>query len=148
MTEQSAPPAPSRKRAGTGRLRVYLGAAPGVGKTVAMLCEGRRRCERGTDVVIGIVEDHGREYLSLDISAAVVADLDAAVRHIRRYSTQHSEAIVTVVRPHWSASRPAARLPIAPDAMTEKATIPALTRPAPAAAKLASRNAGIQVHMA
>ena len=40
-------------------------------------------------------EDHGREYLSLDISAAVVADLDAAVRHIRRYSTQHSEAIVT-----------------------------------------------------
>jgi two-component system, OmpR family, sensor histidine kinase KdpD len=45
-----------------GRLRVYLGAAPGVGKTVAMLSEGRRRAERGTDVVVGIVEDHGRTF--------------------------------------------------------------------------------------
>ncbi len=43
-----------------GRLRVYLGAAPGVGKTFAMLDEGRRRAERGTDVVIGLVETHGR----------------------------------------------------------------------------------------
>ncbi|MGI5231040.1 ATP-binding protein [Actinoallomurus sp. CA-142502] len=43
-----------------GRLRVYLGAAPGVGKTYAMLGEGRRRHERGTDVVIGFVECHGR----------------------------------------------------------------------------------------
>ncbi len=51
-----------RTRTGPGRLRVYLGAAPGVGKTVAMLCEGRRRSERGTDVVIGVVEDHGREF--------------------------------------------------------------------------------------
>ncbi|MER6812218.1 DUF4118 domain-containing protein [Spirillospora sp. NPDC000708] len=45
---------------GRGRLRVYLGAAPGVGKTYAMLCEGRRRLERGTDVVVGYVETHGR----------------------------------------------------------------------------------------
>lgn len=44
-----------------GRLRVYLGAAPGVGKTFAMLDEGRRRLDRGTDVVIGYVEDHGRQ---------------------------------------------------------------------------------------
>jgi two-component system sensor histidine kinase KdpD len=43
-----------------GRLRVYLGAAPGVGKTYAMLCEGHRRLSRGTDVVIGYVECHGR----------------------------------------------------------------------------------------
>ena len=43
-----------------GRLRVYLGAAPGVGKTYAMLGEGRRRLERGTDVVVGFVETHGR----------------------------------------------------------------------------------------
>ena len=40
-------------------------------------------------------EDHAREYLSLDISAAVVPDLDAAVAHIRRFSSQHSDAIVT-----------------------------------------------------
>ena len=40
-----------------GKLRVYLGAAPGVGKTFAMLDEGWRRRERGTDVVIGLVDD-------------------------------------------------------------------------------------------
>lgn len=43
-----------------GRLRVYLGAAPGVGKTFAMLDEGHRRLERGTDLVVGYVETHGR----------------------------------------------------------------------------------------
>ncbi|GIH23876.1 sensor histidine kinase [Acrocarpospora phusangensis] len=43
-----------------GRLRVYLGAAPGVGKTFAMLGEGRRAAERGRDVVVGLVETHDR----------------------------------------------------------------------------------------
>lgn len=43
-----------------GELRIHLGAAPGVGKTFAMLGEARRRRERGTDVVVGIVETHGR----------------------------------------------------------------------------------------
>ncbi len=43
-----------------GKLRIYLGAAPGVGKTFAMLNEGRRRLSRGTDVVVGFVETHGR----------------------------------------------------------------------------------------
>ncbi len=41
-------------------LRIYLGAAPGVGKTFDMLSEGHRRRARGTDVVIGFVETHGR----------------------------------------------------------------------------------------
>ena len=45
-----------------GCLRVYLGMAPGVGKTFAMLDEGRRRLSRGTDVVVGIVETHGRAH--------------------------------------------------------------------------------------
>ena len=43
-----------------GELRIYLGAAPGVGKTFAMLGEARRRADRGTDVVVGLVETHGR----------------------------------------------------------------------------------------
>ncbi|GAA4838297.1 sensor histidine kinase KdpD [Luteimicrobium xylanilyticum] len=43
-----------------GRLTVYLGAAPGVGKTFKMLDEARRRRARGTDVVVGLVETHGR----------------------------------------------------------------------------------------
>ena len=45
-----------------GKLRVYLGAAPGVGKTYAMLSEAHRRAERGTDVVVGFVETHGRRH--------------------------------------------------------------------------------------
>ncbi|WP_370025915.1 DUF4118 domain-containing protein [Planotetraspora sp. GP83] len=45
-----------------GRLRVYLGAAPGVGKTFAMLGEGRRALARGRDVVVGLVETHGRAH--------------------------------------------------------------------------------------
>ena len=43
-----------------GTLRIYLGAAAGVGKTFAMLNEGRRRAEYGEDVVVGFVETHGR----------------------------------------------------------------------------------------
>ncbi len=45
---------------GRGVLRVYLGAAPGVGKTYAMLGEAHRRLSRGTDIVVGYVESHGR----------------------------------------------------------------------------------------
>ena len=44
-----------------GRFRIYLGAAPGVGKTYAMLSEGHRRRQRGADVAIGFVECHGRQ---------------------------------------------------------------------------------------
>src|SRR5664280_1339683 len=47
---------------GRGKLRIYLGAAPGVGKTVAMLDEGHRRAERGTDVVVGLCETHRRPH--------------------------------------------------------------------------------------
>ncbi|MFF3991255.1 ATP-binding protein [Streptomyces sp. NPDC001797] len=43
-----------------GRLKVYLGAAPGVGKTYRMLDEAQRRASRGADVVVGYVECHGR----------------------------------------------------------------------------------------
>jgi glutamate-5-semialdehyde dehydrogenase len=46
-------------------------------------------------VVAATDDDHATEYLSLDISAAVVPDLDAALAHIRRFSSQHTEAIVT-----------------------------------------------------
>ena len=55
-----------------GTLRVYLGAAPGVGKTYAMLDEGRRRRERGTDVVVGFVETHGRAHTAEQIDGLEV----------------------------------------------------------------------------
>jgi len=50
----------SSNRGHRGRLRVYLGAAPGSGKTFAMLREGRDRRQRGEDVVVGLVETYGR----------------------------------------------------------------------------------------
>ncbi|HTM85578.1 MAG TPA: DUF4118 domain-containing protein, partial [Mycobacterium sp.] len=52
------PQARPKKR---GELRIYLGAAPGVGKTYAMLGEAHRRLERGTDLVAAVVETHGRK---------------------------------------------------------------------------------------
>ncbi|GAB49707.1 two-component histidine kinase [Mobilicoccus pelagius NBRC 104925] len=55
-----------------GTLRIYLGAAPGVGKTVKMLGEGRRRAERGTDVVVGYVETHGRAYTTAELAGLEV----------------------------------------------------------------------------
>ena len=58
-----------------GSLRIYLGAAPGVGKTFAMLNEGRRRCERGADVVVGLVETHGRQR-----TADQIGDLEVVPR--------------------------------------------------------------------
>ncbi|HUA94316.1 MAG TPA: universal stress protein [Acidimicrobiales bacterium] len=47
-----------------GKFRIYLGSVAGVGKTCAMLDEGWRRFQRGTDVVIGFVESHGRVHTS------------------------------------------------------------------------------------
>src|ERR1700691_2998224 len=47
-------------RPGRGHLRIYLGSAAGVGKSYAMLSEGHRRAERGTDVVVAFAESHGR----------------------------------------------------------------------------------------
>ena len=47
-------------REGRGRLKIFLGAAPGVGKTYEMLMEGRARRADGVDVAIGVVETHGR----------------------------------------------------------------------------------------
>ncbi|GAB3306330.1 DUF4118 domain-containing protein [Epidermidibacterium keratini] len=73
MTETSRP----------GTLRVYLGAAPGVGKTYAMLNEGRRRRDRGTDVVVGYVETHGR---------AKTADAAAGFEVVPRTSLTYRDA--------------------------------------------------------
>ena len=58
-----------------GTLRIYLGAAPGVGKTFAMLNEGRRRRGRGTDVVVGFVETHDRK-----LTAEQLGDLEVVPR--------------------------------------------------------------------
>jgi two-component system sensor histidine kinase KdpD len=66
----AAEPVPQR-----GRLKIFLGYAPGVGKTYGMLSEGIRRRSRGEDVVIGVVETHGR---------VATAELAAKVEQVPR----------------------------------------------------------------
>ncbi|HVT76900.1 MAG TPA: DUF4118 domain-containing protein [Acidimicrobiales bacterium] len=63
-----------------GLLRIYLGAAPGVGKTYAMLNEGRRGLSRGKDVVVGVVETHGRAN-----TQAQIGDLEVIPRRTVEY---------------------------------------------------------------
>jgi two-component system, OmpR family, sensor histidine kinase KdpD len=63
-----------------GLLRVYLGAAAGVGKTYAMLCEGHRRAERGADVVVAFAETHGRPQ-----TAALIDGLEVVPRRKLAY---------------------------------------------------------------
>jgi two-component system, OmpR family, sensor histidine kinase KdpD len=58
-----------------GQLRIYLGAAAGVGKTYAMLSEGHRRAERGADVVVAFAETHGRPQ-----TAALIEGLEVVPR--------------------------------------------------------------------
>jgi two-component system, OmpR family, sensor histidine kinase KdpD len=67
VTAESRPP--------RGRLRLYMGMAPGVGKTFTMLEEGHRRHDRGTDVVVGFVETHGR-----NLTAALLEGLEEVPR--------------------------------------------------------------------
>ena len=72
-----------RRQAGAGargRLRVYLGMAPGVGKTYAMLMEGRRRKGRGTDVVVGFVETYARP-----LTIEAIGDLEVVPRRKIEY---------------------------------------------------------------
>jgi two-component system, OmpR family, sensor histidine kinase KdpD len=63
-----------------GRFRIYLGAAAGVGKTYAMLNEGHRRRDRGSDMVIGFVECHGRQR-----TAEMIGDLEVVPRNKVEY---------------------------------------------------------------
>ncbi|HEV3386633.1 MAG TPA: histidine kinase, partial [Gemmata sp.] len=63
-----------------GRLKVYLGFAPGVGKTYEMLQEGNRLKRQGVDVVIGMVETHNRAD-----TAAMIGDLEQVPRRKIEY---------------------------------------------------------------
>ena len=77
MTDtEAASTGPSPERARTrGELRIYLGSAAGVGKTYALLSEGHRRAERGTDTVIAYVETHDRPQ-----TEAQIGDLEVIPR--------------------------------------------------------------------
>ena len=77
-----------------GRLRIYLGAAPGVGKTFAMLNEGRRRVARGTDVVVGLVETHGRANTAAQVGDLEVVPHRRIVHRDREFEEMDTDAII------------------------------------------------------
>jgi len=77
-----------------GRLRIYLGAAPGVGKTYAMLGEAHRRLERGTDVVVGLVETHQRRHTATMLSALEVIPRRVMEHRGARFEEMDVDAIL------------------------------------------------------
>jgi two-component system sensor histidine kinase KdpD len=83
-------------RAAGGRLRIYLGMAPGVGKTYRMLEEAHRRQDRGTDVVVGFVETYGRR-----LTAALLDGLEivprARIEH-RGVTVEEMDAAAVIAR--------------------------------------------------
>ncbi len=76
-------PSEGRRR---GRFKVFLGYAPGVGKTFSMLSEGIRRRSRGEDVVIGIVETHGR---------SATAELAGKLEEVARREIEYKGTLFT-----------------------------------------------------
>ncbi len=79
LAEAIAEGAPAR-----GKLKIFLGAAPGVGKTYAMLEEARTRSDAGIDVLVGIAETHGRTE-----TASILAHLEQVPRRIIPYRGRH-----------------------------------------------------------
>jgi len=90
---------------GRGKLRIYLGAAPGVGKTYAMLSEAHRRVERGTDCVVAYVEHHHRPRTEvmlhgleqvprkdLEYRGSVFTEMDVDAVPARHWGTAPAEA--------------------------------------------------------
>ena len=77
-----------------GTLRIYLGAAPGVGKTFAMLNEGRRRQARGEDVVVGFVESHGRRRTADQVGSLEVVPRTSIVYRETAFEEMDLDAIL------------------------------------------------------
>ena len=75
-----------REESRIGRLRIFVGAAPGVGKTYEMLQQARARKRDGYDLVVGVVETHGRVE-----TQALLDGLEVIPRHRREYKGQWLE---------------------------------------------------------
>src|ERR1700716_2988794 len=77
-----------REEGRVGKLRIFVGAAPGVGKTYAMLQQARARKEDGYDVVVGVVETHGRKE-----TAVLLEGLEVVPRRSVEYKGQWLEEL-------------------------------------------------------
>src|SRR5207248_10337059 len=89
MAEREGRPSPeallaAAKQDGRGRLKIFLGAAPGVGKTYQMLLSAQAKRREGVDVVVGVVETHGRRE-----AEALLDGLQAIPRREREDKMHH-----------------------------------------------------------
>lgn len=78
-----------------GQLKIFLGAAPGVGKTYAMLSAAQQRRAAGTDVVIGIVETHGRRETQALLHGLEAMPLNRLSYRGRGFAEMHLDAILS-----------------------------------------------------
>jgi hypothetical protein len=96
-----------REQSGAGRLKIFLGAAPGVGKTYEMLQSAHARLRAGVDVVVGVVETHGRAE-----TEALLDGLEIRPRKRLDYKDQVLEEmdldalIATARSSRWSTNSP------------------------------------------
>ena len=82
------------RRQGGGQLTVFLGAAPGVGKTFAMLTRAHDLQRRGIDVVIGIVETHGRSETAALLDGLTVVPRKLSTHHGRQLEEFDLDAVL------------------------------------------------------
>ena len=80
------------RRAARGRLRIYFGASAGVGKTYAMLSAGRKLQAEGQDVLVGVVETHGRSETAALLEGLPLLALSGAMTRSPLSSTEASAA--------------------------------------------------------
>jgi two-component system sensor histidine kinase KdpD len=80
----------------TGRLRTYLGTAPGVGKTYAMLADGRRRAADGEHVVVGWIETHDRSATRAQLGSLEIAATRTVAYGGRTFEELDVGAILTL----------------------------------------------------
>ena len=93
------PCSPRRRRKARGRLKIFLGAAPGVGKTYEMLTSARAPQADGVDVVVGVVETHGRR------------ETAALLRRARGHAAPARRRIAAASSRRWTSTRLLARRP-------------------------------------
>ena len=105
MSAEARPQGPTAR----GRLRIYLGYAPGAGTTCALLSEGRRRAEHGTDVVVASAETHGRPHTE-DLLAGLEVIPSAKVSY-RGTLAEEMDLGVVLARGPAGPARPRPHLP-------------------------------------
>jgi two-component system, OmpR family, sensor histidine kinase KdpD len=108
------------RRQQLGKLKIYLGACPGVGKTYSMLKEGHRLKERGVDVAIGYVEPHERPE-----TIAQIGDLEVVPPRVTTYhgiTLREMDVDAVIARKPTVASSTSWHIPMHPTARTASGT--------------------------